>query len=59
MKSSSARDAHQLVEDIAEARDLRKLRILRAQLTTVDLLLIDDLFLRKLPPRLATNSQTC
>ena len=43
------RDAHQLVEDIAEARELGKLRVLRGQLKTVDLLLIDDLFLRKLP----------
>lgn len=43
------RDAHQLVEDIAEARELGKLRVLRTQLKTVDLLLIDDLFLRKLP----------
>ena len=43
------RDAHQLVEDIAEARELGKLRALRSQLKTVDLLLIDDLFLRKLP----------
>ena len=43
------RYAHQLVEDIAEARELGKLRVLRSQLKTVDLLLIDDLFLRKLP----------
>lgn len=43
------RDAHQLVEDLAEARELGKLRILRTQLKAVDLLLIDDLFLRKLP----------
>lgn len=43
------RDAHQLVEDLAEARELGKLRLLRGQLKAVDLLLIDDLFLRKLP----------
>jgi DNA replication protein DnaC len=43
------RDALQLVEDIAEARELGKLRVLRSQLKAVDLLLIDDLFLRKLP----------
>ena len=43
------RDALQLVEDIAEARELGKLRVLRTQLKAVDLLLIDDLFLRKLP----------
>jgi DNA replication protein DnaC len=43
------REAHQLIEDIAEARELGKLRVIRSQLKTVDLLLIDDLFLRKLP----------
>lgn len=43
------RDALQLVEDIAEARELGKRRVLRTQLRTVDLLLIDDLFLRTLP----------
>lgn len=43
------REAHQLIEDIAEARELGKLRLIRTQLKTVDLLLIDDLFLRKLP----------
>lgn len=43
------RDAHHLVEDLAEARELGKLRLLRGQLKAVDLLLIDDLFLRKLP----------
>jgi DNA replication protein DnaC len=43
------REAHQLIEDIAEARELGKLRAIRSQLKTVDLLLIDDLFLRNLP----------
>jgi DNA replication protein DnaC len=43
------REAHQLIEDIAEARELGTLRKLRAQLKTAELLLIDDLFLRKLP----------
>ncbi len=43
------REAHQRIEDIAEARELGKLRVIRTQLKTVDLLLIDDLFLRKLP----------
>jgi DNA replication protein DnaC len=43
------REAHQLIEDIAEARELGKLRVIRSQLKTADLLLIDDLFLRKLP----------
>ena len=43
------REAHDLVEDIAEARELGKLRVVRKQLKAADLLLIDDLFLRKLP----------
>ena len=44
------REAHQLIEDITEARELGHLRKLRAQLAGADLLLVDDLFLRKLPP---------
>jgi len=44
------RDALQLVEDLAEARELGTLRKLRAQLQAIDLLVIDDLFLRRLPP---------
>jgi DNA replication protein DnaC len=43
------REAHQLLEDIHEARALGELRKLRAQLTGAQLLVIDDLFLRKLP----------
>jgi DNA replication protein DnaC len=43
------REAHQLIEDISEARELGELRKLRAQLASADLLLVDDLFLRKLP----------
>ena len=43
------REAHQLIEDIAEAREMGELRKLRAQLKAAELLLIDDLFLRKLP----------
>ena len=43
------REAHQLIEDLAEARELGHLRLYRQQLKAVDLLLIDDLFLRKLP----------
>jgi DNA replication protein DnaC len=43
------REAHQLIEDIAEARELGKIRVYRSQVKAVDLLLIDDLFLRKLP----------
>ena len=43
------REAHQLIEDITEARELGELRKLRAQLRATELLIIDDLFLRKLP----------
>lgn len=44
------REAHQLIEDLVEARELGKLRGYRTQLKAADLLVIDDLFLRKLPP---------
>ena len=43
------REAHQLIEDITEARELGEVRRLRAQLKATELLVIDDLFLRKLP----------
>jgi DNA replication protein DnaC len=43
------REAHQLIEDITEARELGAIRKLRAHLKATELLLIDDLFLRKLP----------
>ena len=43
------REAHQLIEDIHEARELGELRKLRAQLAGAELLVIDELFLRKLP----------
>jgi DNA replication protein DnaC len=43
------REAHQLIEDITEARELGAIRKYRAQLKAAELLLIDDLFLRKLP----------
>lgn len=43
------REAHQLIEDIHEARELGQLRKHRALLKGADLLVIDDLFLRKLP----------
>ena len=43
------REAHQLIEDVTEARELGELRKLRTQLHGAELLLIDDLFLRKLP----------
>jgi DNA replication protein DnaC len=43
------REAHALIEEITEARELGALRKLRVQLAAADLLVIDDLFLRKLP----------
>ena len=43
------REAHQLIEDIHEARELGEMRKLRMQLKAAELLVIDDLFLRKLP----------
>ena len=43
------REAHPLIEDIHEARELGDLRQHRAQLKAADLLVIDDLFLRRLP----------
>lgn len=44
------REAHQLIEDVNEARELGEIRKLRAQFKAAELLVIDDLFLRKLPP---------
>lgn len=43
------REAHTLIEDLHEARELGELRKHRAQLRSADLLVIDDLFLRRLP----------
>ena len=43
------REAQQLIEDITEARELGTIRKFRAQLQKTELLLIDDLFLRRLP----------
>lgn len=43
------REAHHLIEDITEARELGTIRKYRAQLRKTELLLIDDLFLRRLP----------
>ncbi|MGH2375548.1 MAG: IS21-like element helper ATPase IstB [bacterium] len=43
------REAHALIEESHQARELGELRTYRAQLHTADLLVIDDLFLRKLP----------
>jgi DNA replication protein DnaC len=43
------REAHELIEEIHEARELGELRKHRAQMKAAELLVIDDLFLRKLP----------
>jgi DNA replication protein DnaC len=43
------REAHALIEDINQARELNELRKYRATLKAADLVVIDDLFLRKLP----------
>jgi len=43
------RDALQLFEDITEARELNTIRRYREQLKKTQLLVIDDLFLRRLP----------
>jgi DNA replication protein DnaC len=43
------REAHVLIEEINEARELGELRKYRAQLKSAELVVIDDLFLRKLP----------
>jgi DNA replication protein DnaC len=43
------REAHTLVEQINEARELGELRKYRAALKSAELLIIDDLFLSKLP----------
>jgi DNA replication protein DnaC len=44
------REAHQLIESINEGRELSETRKLRSQFQAAELLVIDDLFLRKLPP---------
>lgn len=43
------REARDLIEDLTQARELGELPKYRAQLQAADLLLIDDLFIRKLP----------
>jgi DNA replication protein DnaC len=43
------REAHQIVEDLVEARELGTLRKVRSQYLAAELLVIDDLFLRRLP----------
>jgi len=44
------REAHQLIEEIVEARALGNIRKYREQMKGLDVLVIDDLFLRRLPP---------
>jgi DNA replication protein DnaC len=44
------REAHVLLEEIHQARELGELKKCRTQLQAADLLVIDDLFLRRLPP---------
>jgi len=44
------REAHQLIADIHEARELGELAKYRQQLNNAELLVVDDLFLRRLPP---------
>ena len=43
------RDALQFVEEITEARELGAIRKYRSQLKAADLLMVDDLFLKRLP----------
>ena len=43
------REAHKLIGEINEARELGEIRKYHAQLKAAELLVIDDLFLRKLP----------
>lgn len=43
------REAHKLIEEINEARELGEIRKYRAQMMAADLLVCDDLFLRRLP----------
>ena len=44
------REAHVMIDDIHQARELGELKKYRATLKAADLVVIDDLFLRKLPP---------
>ena len=43
------REAHVLIQEIHEAREFGELRKYRTQINAADLMVIDDLFLRKLP----------
>lgn len=47
------REAHDLLEQVHQARQLRDWSKFKAQLKQAQLLIIDDLFLRKLPPNSA------
>lgn len=44
------RETHVLIDDIHQARELGEIKKYRATLKAADLVVIDDLFLRKLPP---------
>jgi len=44
------RDAHTLIEEIHEARQLGEMAKYRAEMRAAELLVIDDLFLQRLPP---------
>ncbi len=44
------REAHVLIEEIHEARQVGEIAKYREQLAAADLLVLDDLFLRRLPP---------
>lgn len=43
------REAHTLIEEINEARELRELGKYRPQMMAAELMVLDDLFLRELP----------
>ena len=43
------REAHKLIEEINEARELGEIRKYRTQMMAAELLVCDDLFLRRLP----------
>lgn len=47
------REAHALIEEINEARELSELRKYRASINAAELLVIDDLFLRRPPANAA------
>ncbi len=47
------REAHVLIEEINQARQFGEIAKYRTQLNSAELLVIDDLFLRRLPPNAA------